>query len=603
MAGIGQQRHAGLRQQPLVLLVVVLLFCGAMVARLVWMQLLEGPRFRELADENRIRLVPRSPMRGRLLDRRGRVLASSRLTYSLYLEPRLVSDADWLDLRDRLSRLLKLDPELLDQRRQRGPDPDGYRTTLVLDLEPEQVLRFREQALGLKGAQVDVDILRHYPHGTLAAHALGYTQPITEKEYGFLAEKGYRIRDRIGRTGVEAAYESHLRGKWGGQMLEVNAMGEVQRNLGDRPSEPGRDLTLTLDLDLQRVAEQVLADKPGGAIVALNASDGAVLALASKPGFDPNFFSKLIMTQKEYDALFANPSKPLLSRAMNPYDPGSTWKPVTAMAGMESGKFPPDTKLKTTACITYGGHCFPDHNGKGFGTIGYADALRHSSNTFFYQVGVGVGSLALKRAADQLGFQQKTGIEIGWEESVGLVGDEPWADRGRGWAEPGTVPWIPEDMASASIGQSVVQITPLQLARAYAVFANGGWLVTPHLASGTIDWMGPEHRRRVEMQPETLRTIREGLRKVVSAGTGFGLNGPGIPPAAGKTGTAEDSTGGPDHAWFGTYAPYPDGEIVVVAFAQNTPGGGSVHALPMAKQVLAEWQRTRGVRPPSEPAG
>ena len=603
MAGIGQQRHAGLRQQPLVLLVVVLLFCGAMVARLVWMQLLEGPRFRELADENRIRLVPRSPMRGRLLDRRGRVLASSRLTYSLYLEPRLVSDADWPDLRDRLSRLLKLDPELLDQRRQRGPDPDGYRTTLVLDLEPEQVLRFREQALGLKGAQVDVDILRHYPHGTLAAHALGYTQPITEKEYGFLAEKGYRIRDRIGRTGVEAAYESHLRGKWGGQMLEVNAMGEVQRNLGDRPSEPGRDLTLTLDLDLQRVAEKVLADKPGGAIVALNASDGAVLALASKPGFDPNFLSKLIMTQKEYDALFANPSKPLLSRAMNPYDPGSTWKPVTAMAGMESGKFPPDTKLKTTACITYGGHCFPDHNGKGFGTIGYADALRHSSNTFFYQVGVGVGSLALKRAADQLGFQQKTGIEIGWEESVGLVGDEPWADRGRGWAEPGTVPWIPEDMASASIGQSVVQITPLQLARAYAVFANGGWLVTPHLASGTIDWMGPEHRRRVEMQPETLRTIREGLRKVVSAGTGFGLNGPGIPPAAGKTGTAEDSTGGPDHAWFGTYAPYPDGEIVVVAFAQNTPGGGSVHALPMAKQVLAEWQRTRGVRPPSEPAG
>ena len=182
---------------------------------------------------------------------------------------------------------------------------------------------------------------------------------------------------------------------------------------------------------------------------------------------------------------------------------------------------------------------------------------------------------------------------IGWEESVGLVGDEPWADRGRGWSEPGTVPWIPEDMASASIGQSVVQITPLQLARAYAVFANGGWLVTPHLAAGDIDWMSPEHRTKVPMQPSTLQTIREGLRKVVEAGTGAGLNGPGIPPAAGKTGTAEDSTGGPDHAWFGCYAPYPDGKIVVVAFAQNTPGGGSVHALPMAKKVLAEWERTR----------
>ena len=586
-------RQTGLRQQPLLLLLLVLMFCSAMVARLVWMQLLEGPRFRKLADENRIRLVPRSPIRGRLLDRKGRVLASSKLTYSLYLEPRLVSDEDWPALRDRLVSLLELHPETLDQRRQRGADRDGYRTTLVLDLKPEQVLRFSEQAAGLHGAQVDVDILRFYPYGTLAAHALGYTQPITEDEYDILAEKGYKIRDRIGRTGVEAAYESHLRGKWGGQMLEVNAMGEVQRYLGDRPSKAGRDLTLTLDLDLQRIAEQALADKPGGAVVALDASTGALLALASKPSFDPNFFSKLITTQKEYDALFSNPKKPLLSRAMNPYDPGSTWKPVTAMAGMESGKFPPETKLRTTSCITYGGHCFPEHNGAGFGTIGYADALRFSSNTFFYQVGVGAGSRALKTAADALGFQQKTGIEIGWEESVGLVGDEDWAVQGRGWASPGTVPWIPEDMASASIGQSVVQITPLQLARAYAVFANGGWLVTPHLAKGSIDWMSPRYRRKVAMKPSTLATIREGLRKVVESGTGAGLNGSGIPPAAGKTGTAEDSTGGPDHAWFGSYAPYPDGEIVVVAFAQNTPGGGSVHALPMAKKVLEVWNRTR----------
>ena len=588
-----QQRQTGLRQQPLVLLMVVLVFCSAMVSRLVWMQLLEGPRFKELADENRIRLVPRSPIRGRLLDRKGRVLATSKLTYSLYLEPRLVRDADWPELRNRLASLLNLDPLLLDQRRDRGTDRDGYRTTLMLDLKPEQVLRFREQALALRGAQVDVDILRFYPHGSLAAHALGYTQPITESEYDTLVEKGYKIRDRIGRTGVEAAYETHLRGKWGGQMLEVNAMGEVQRNLGDRPSESGQDLTLTLDLDLQRAAEQALADKPGGAVVALEAKTGAVLALASKPGFDPNFFSKLITTQKEYDALFLNPKKPLLSRAMNPYDPGSTWKPVTAMAGMESGKFPPTTKLHTKACITYGGHCFPDHNGAGFGHIGYADALRFSSNTFFYQVGVGVGSRALKQAANQLGFQQKTGIEIDWEESVGLVGDEDWAEKGRGWADPGSTPWIPEDMASASIGQSVVQITPLQLARAYAVFANGGWLVTPHLAKGEIDWMAPKYRRAVLIKPSTLTTIRKGLRKVVEDGTGYGLNGPGIPPAAGKTGTAEDSTGGPDHAWFGCYAPYPDGKIVVVAFAQNTPGGGSVHALPMAKKVLAAWEQSR----------
>ena len=591
--GRANQRQTGLHQQPLVLLMLVLIFCSAMVARLVWMQLLEHSRFRQLADENRIRLVPRSPIRGRLLDRKGRVLASSKLTYSLYLEPRLVDDQSWPTLQERLASLLDLNAQELDERRSRGVDRDGYRTTLALDLTPEQVLRFREQAPSLKGAQVDVDILRFYPHGNLAAHALGYTQPITEQEYESLAEKGYKIRDRIGRIGVEAAYESHLRGKWGGQMLEVNAMGEVQRNLGDRPSVAGKDLTLTLDLDLQRAAEQVLADKPGGAVVALDPNDGAILALASKPTFDPNFFSKLITTQKEYDALFSNPRKPLLSRAMNAYDPGSTWKPVTAMAGMESGKFPPKTKLHTTACITYGGHCFPDHNGAGFGHIGYADALRFSSNTFFYQVGVGVGSLALKKAATELGFMRKTGIEIGWEESVGLVGDETWAAEGRGWAKPGSTPWIPEDMASASIGQSVVQITPLQLARSYAVFANGGWLVTPHLAAGEVAWTSPQYKTKVDMKPSTLQTIREGLRKVVASGTGAGLNGPGIPPGAGKTGTAEDSTGGPDHAWFGCYAPYPNGKIVVVAFAQNTPGGGSVHALPMAKAVLAVWERNR----------
>jgi len=589
-------RHSGLKQQPLILISVVLIFCGAMLARLTWLQVIEGAHFREQADENRIRLVPRSPIRGRLLDRDGRVLASSKLTYSLYLEPRLVDDATWPVLRDHLTRLLNLKPEDLDQRRNRGVDRDGYRITLASELTPEQVLRFREQALGLKGAQVDVDILRFYPHGTLAAHALGYSQPITENEYKQLVEKGYKIRDRIGRTGVEAAYESHLRGKWGGQMLEVNAMGEVQRYLGDRPSVAGKDLTLTLDLDLQRAAEQALADKQGGAIVAMDPRTGGILALASKPTYDPNFFSKLVTTQKEYDQLFSNPRKPLFSRALNAYDPGSTWKAVTAMAGMESGKFPADVKLPTAACITYGGHCFPDHNGAGFGTIGYADALRFSSNTFFYQIGVGSGSRALKKAATALGFAGKSGIEIGWEESVGLVGDEDWAAAGRGWSKPGTTPWIPEDMASASIGQSVVQITPLQLARAYSVFANGGWLVTPHLADQGLDWTAPDRRSRVAIKPSTLKKIREGLRKVVSDGTGYGLNGPGIPPAAGKTGTAEDSTGGPDHAWFASYAPYPEGEIVIVAFAENTPGGGSVHALPMAKKVMETWNRKREKR-------
>ena len=589
----GGNRHSGMQQQPAILLGLVVLFASAMVLRLGWLQLLHGQENRARADENRIRLLARNPVRGRILDRNGQVLVSSRLTYSLYLQPKLVNDQNWPALRAQLSQLMGLPEAQLEEKRRQGPGQQRFRIELASELTPQQVLRFREQSNGLKGAEVDLDVLRSYPHGSLAAHTLGYTQPITEQEYKSLAKKGYQIRDRIGRIGLEAAFEPHLRGAWGGQMVEVNAMGEIQRILGDRPSKAGKDLRTTIDLELQRAAEEALKGKPGGAIVALNPTTGAILALASRPTFDPNFFSKSFTTQQEYDALFNSPAKPLLSRAMSAYDPGSTWKAVTAMAGMESGKFPPNTKLATRGCITYGGHCFPDHNGAGFGTIGYEDALSFSSNTFFYQVGVGAGSIALHNAALSLGFTKPTGIEIGYEESPGLVGNERWAAQGRGWAKPGTTPWIPEDMASMSIGQSVVQITPLQLARAYAVFANGGYLITPHLVDQGLDWTDPPRRTKVELQPSTLATIARGLRKVVSNGTGAGMNVPNLPPVAGKTGTAEDSTGGPDHAWFACFAPYPNGQIVVVAFAQNTPGGGSVHALPMARKVLEVWAQLR----------
>ena len=594
LAAHAHHRTAGTQRQPAVLLTLVLLFASAMVLRLGWLQLLQGNENRARADENRIRLLARNPVRGRILDRHGEVLVSSRLIYSLYLQPKDLPPGHWPALRQRLSSLLSLPPQQLEQRKQQGPGKQEYRIELASNLSPEQVLRFREQSASLRGAQVDLDVLRSYPHGSLGAHALGYTQPITEGEYKSLAKRGYKIRDRIGRIGVEAAYEPHLRGSWGGQMVEVNAMGEIQRILGDRPSKAGKDLVLTIDLQLQRAAEDALKDKRGGAIVALNPKTGAILAMASRPNFDPNFFSKQVTTQAEYDALFNSPSKPLLSRAMNAYDPGSTWKAVTAMAGMESGKFPPNTKLNTFGCIRYGGHCFPDHNGAGFGRIGYEDALRFSSNTFYYQIGVGAGSIQLHNAALKLGFTKPTGIEIGYEESPGLVGNELWAAKGRGWAKPGTTPWIPEDMASMSIGQSVVQITPLQLARAYAVFANGGYLITPHLVDRGLNWTVPPRRTKVDIKPSTLATIQRGLRKVVQEGTGYRINeAKELPAVAGKTGTAEDSTGGSDHSWFACYAPYPNGDIVVVAFAQNTPGGGSVHALPMARKVLQVWAQQR----------
>ena len=258
---------------------------------------------------------------------------------------------------------------------------------------------------------------------------------------------------------------------------------------------------------------------------------------------------------------------------------------------MESGKFPPDIRLETARCIKYGSHCFPEHNPKGWGWLGYEDAYRVSSNTFFYQVGVGSGVKELFDAAIKLGFYNRTGIELVNEESKGFVGNKEWAAKGRGWGKPGTTPWIAEDIASASIGQSVVQVTPLQLARAYAVFANGGYLITPHLVERDIDWFSSQYRKKVDIRPETLDKIRQGLRKVAQSGTGqfINLGLPELPSVAGKTGTAEDSTGGSDHAWFACFAPYESPELVIVAFAQNTPGGGSVHALPMAREILKVW--------------
>ena len=376
-------------------------------------------------------------------------------------------------------------------------------------------------------------------------------------------------------------------------MIEVNSNDIVQKSLGVKPSKKGEDVTLTIDLSLQKISEEVLKDKKGGAVVVMDPRDGAIRAIASKPTFDLNFFTKDFKPEKEYNDLFYSKSKPLFSRALNAYDPGSVWKIVTALAGMESGKFPPSTQLQTFPCIVYGSQCFREHNDEGFGTIGYEDALRVSSNTFFYQIGDGVGVDEINRISKILGFNKLSGIEIGDQEDQGLIASSEWAKKGRGWGKPGETPWLPEDIASMSIGQFVVQTTPIQIARAYAVIANGGYLVTPHLSKLGKDNLRYKRPMKVDIDPQHLQVIKNGLSKVVQSGTGVSINygSNNFPPISGKTGTAEDALGGPDHAWFVCFAPSENSELLIVAFAENTPGGGSVHALPMAKKILEEWHK------------
>jgi penicillin-binding protein 2 len=570
----GRTRHSGVGAQPGLLLVLVLLLSGAITARLAWLQLLHGAENRAMAEENRIRLIPRDPVRGRLLDRNGRLLASNRLVYRLQLEPRLLAEGDWPALRDRLARLLAIPADQLERQRRRGPGPDGFRIPLTGPLTPVQVLRLKEQAAQLHGVEVGIEVLRAYPHGSLAAHVIGYTSSIGEEEYRRLRDQGYRLSDRIGRSGLEKAYERHLRGEWGGQQLEVNAVGEVQRVLGDKPARAGRDLRLTLDLPLQQAAERALDGVRKGAIVAMDPRNGAILAIASRPSFDPNIFAEGPSLAQWND--LNRPEAPMLNRAFQAFPPASTFKIVSTIAGLESGRYAPDATIATVGQFCYDGQCYGDHGT--YGAIGFQKALAVSSNSFYYKLGLAVGPEELFQAARRFGYGSLTGLELKQEESAGLLGDPAWKRRALG------EPWTSVDTITSAIGQGAVSVTPLQMARLYAAVANGGTLVTPHLVEGA------RPQRAIGLKPATLRVLREGLRQVVTEGTATLLNDPTLPAVAGKTGTAEDPPR-PDHAWFGGYAPADRPTLVIVAFGENSGGYGGTVAAPMVKALMSTWFR------------
>jgi penicillin-binding protein 2 len=403
---------------------------------------------------------------------------------------------------------------------------------------------------------------------------LGYTSPITAEEFDKLEARGYRMQDRIGRSGIENAFETHLRGEWGGQQLEVNAAGEVQRVLGDKRARAGKDLRLTLDLALQQTAERALATVRKGAIVAMDPQTGAIRAMASRPNFDPNIFATG-PTLAQWTAL-GGPDAPMLNRAFQGYPPASTFKLVSTIAGIESGKFNERSTLPTMNAFCYRGQCYGDHGS--FGAIGFPMALAVSSNSFYYQVGLKVGPTELFREARRIGYGQLTGIELKDEDGAGLLGDQAWKLKVYG------EPWTHVDTISSAIGQGPVLVTPLQMARLYAAVANGGWLVTPHVVER------PTERRWIGLKPETLRALRKGLRMVVTQGTATILNDPGLPPVAGKTGTGEDPPR-PDHAWFGGYAPAGRPTLVIVAFGENSGGYGGTVAAPMVKALMTTWFR------------
>jgi penicillin-binding protein 2 len=512
-------------------------------------------------------------VRGNIFDRNGKILATSGLSHSVFIWPLSHTKPGWQQTVKRLSEILEMpEAEII-----KAVEEEGYNSTTLVriarGLTPAQVIALEEYNSELEGVEVDIEPLRKYPNAEVAAHVLGYTGELNAEELARRRHLGYRLGDIVGQMGIEASQEQHLRGEWGGQQVEVDGTGRVIDILGEKEAKSGKDLHLTLNLDLQKAAETALGDRKG-AIVALDPNNGEVLAMVSRPTFDPNIFSGRI-SPETWKALQSQ-GNPFVNRALRGFPPASTFKIVTAAAGMESGEFPPGVVLPTYAYLNVGGVRFGEWNRAGFGPAGYVKALQWSSNTFFGQIGQGVGEAILVKWSRRFGFGEPTGIELE-AESAGLIADDSWKRERLNWS------WTAGDTVNMSIGQGFTQATPLQVAVMFAVPANGGDRVRPHLIKQGGD--ASQWRESLNLDPTTVKTLRQGLRQVVASGTGTALKVPYLPPVAGKSGTAE-APPGLTHAWFGAFAPYDNPEIVVVAFAEHSGGGGGSVAAPMVRQVL-----------------
>ena len=571
-------RTVGQHYQSFVIMgLVSLMLFGGIVWRLAYLQLIEGERYRLTADENRIRLIAKQPARGNIFDRKGRILATSRLSHVLLVWPVSHEKEEWKPIIQRISQLLKIpESELVKPIEKFGYDY-GQQVRIARGLTDAQATLISEVSNELPGVEVDLEAVRYYPNGSIAAHVLGYTGEVDRDSLAELEPKGYRLSDIIGQLGVEAGLEHLLRGKWGGQQVEVDSMGHILQFLGKEPAKAGQDVTLTLDLDIQKAAERALGNTQG-AIVVMDPNDGAILAMVSRPTYDPNIFSKPVTDEIWQEVQGAD--HPFVNRAIRGFPPASTFKIVTTVAALKSGKYDPYTVLPTYPYIVEGGIKFWDWNLAGFGYLGFDGAMAWSSDTFFYQVGLGIGGPTLIEWTRKFGFGSKTGLELPAEEDPGLVADDAWKRKHRDQG------WFSGDTVNMSIGQGFLLATPVQVAMMNAVPANGGYLVQPHLLKDSED--AKKGRRTIGLSEEAIDVLQYGLRRVVTSGTGKVMNVSTIPPNAGKTGTAEDPPR-LSHSWYGGYVPYDKPEIVVVVFGENSGGGGGGFAAPKALRVMEDY--------------
>ncbi|MBI5170888.1 MAG: penicillin-binding protein 2 [Candidatus Eisenbacteria bacterium] len=557
---------------------------------LLRLQVVQHDELSRLAEQNRIRLdVLRAP-RGAIRDRFGRLLADNQPSFDIVFRPmpaeslsrsRAAIHSDWLL---RVASLVQ-DDTVVVKRRVQEANRTGQTAVLRRNAPYSVMAAVEEMRADVPGVDVQVAPIRRYPEGTLGAQLLGYAGEINDQELEKRAEAGYRMGDLIGKTGVERKYEEMLRGQDGAEFVVVNAMGKRVSTLSEgppRPPIPGHDVTLTIDLDIQRALEEGMAGVQHGAAVAMDPRDGAILAMVSKPVFDPNEFSRGI-TFARWRELTAGGGNPLLNRAIqSAYPPGSTFKVVTMLAGMQNGLVEAGTHLPTSCSggYFYGGRRFGCWDKRGHGSVDLLTALQFSCDVYFYQLGLRLGLDRLQSIARAVGLGEKTGIDLP-AETRGLVPTKEWYEkRFKGYMPKGA-------LLNLGIGQGELLVSPLQLALMTSVVANGGRAVRPHVVmkvQGVPEFkIEKPNEPGLEASPEIWAAVHEAMRRVVDAGTGGGARLPGI-GVAGKTGTAQNPHGN-DHALFICYAPTDEPRIAIAVVAENSGHGGSVCA-PIAARVL-----------------
>ena len=592
------------RQRAVVAAVLCLLLILALLGRLAWLQVVEYSHFADLSENNRIRLMALPPNRGLIYDRNGVVLAENRPTFHLEITPEQVDDID--KLLEELGKIVELREQDIKQfKRDLRNNRPFESISLRSRLNDDEVARLAVNRHRFPGMDISARLSRYYPQKHLTAHVVGYVGRINEKELKSIDVGNYRGTSYIGKTGLEKYYETVLHGQTGQQNVEVNAEGRVLKVLDKTPPTPGEDLVLGLDIELQQVAEQALGDL-AGAIVAMDVKTGDVLVYLSKPSFDPNLFVHGISVKK-YRELQHGVDKPLFNRALyGQYPPGSTYKPFTALAGLETRVMRAKEDVLCTGYYQLPNdedHKYRDWKKDGHGHVDVTDAIEQSCDVYFYELSYRLGIDRMHAFLARFGFGEKTGIDLYGERS-GLLPSREWKKRVHGKI------WYPGETLIAGIGQGYMLTTPLQLAMATTALANRGTLVSPRLVTELRSVDGetlenlPVRRRDIKLkQPYNWDIINRAMRKVVhgplgtARATGWKIKF----KMAGKTGTAQVFSIGQDeeydaetvkrklrdHALFIGFAPYKNPRIAVAVIGENGEHGSA--AAPIAAAIMQRY--------------